>query len=199
MGHSRADKARSRERILTNASTRIREVGLDGVSVGELMKSANLTHGGFYGHFDSRSSLIAAALDRAISDGEAAATAGERGKGSRSVKSVVNGYLSPVHRDNPGSGCAIAALAADAARAEPEVRSIMAGKLERYLDNMAKVYGDGPEADEFASGAWSTMIGAVILSRVFAGTPRSDEILAQARRAILRLEEAMREQPEAAA
>ena len=75
MGHSRADKAESRERILAIAARQIREGGLDSVSIGEVMKAANLTHGGFYGHFPSRTALIAAALERALVEGEAASLA----------------------------------------------------------------------------------------------------------------------------
>jgi TetR/AcrR family transcriptional repressor of nem operon len=48
------------------------------VSIADLMKTANLTQGGFYGHFPARSALIAAALDRALSDGEAAALEASR-------------------------------------------------------------------------------------------------------------------------
>lgn len=190
MGHSREEKAQSRERILAAGARRIREAGLDGVSVAELMKAANLTHGGFYGHFGSRDALVQAALDRALLDGEAAATSGVRGRGERTVKSIVNGYLSPAHRDNPGEGCAIAALAADAARASPEIRSLMSSKLERYFSGMSSAFGEDERADDFAVGTWSAMVGAVVLSRVFADDPeRSDRILAQARRSILALDE----------
>lgn len=64
MGHSQAEKAESRERILEVAARQIRQGGLDSVSIAEIMKAANLTHGGFYGHFPSRAALIAAAVQR---------------------------------------------------------------------------------------------------------------------------------------
>jgi AcrR family transcriptional regulator len=44
----------------------IRAEGLESLSVGELMRSVNLTHGGFYGHFKSRAELVGAALERAL-------------------------------------------------------------------------------------------------------------------------------------
>src|SRR5579864_6885609 len=71
MGHSQAEKAESRERILAEASRQVRRDGLESVSVGSLMKSVGLTHGGFYGHFESRSALLAEALERALVEGEA--------------------------------------------------------------------------------------------------------------------------------
>ncbi len=66
MGHSQAEKAKNRERILAEAAEQIRETGLEALSVGKLMQKVNLTHGGFYGHFPSRSDLIAQALKRAL-------------------------------------------------------------------------------------------------------------------------------------
>ena len=45
LGHSQAEKAQSRERILKEAADQIRDGGLESVSVGKLMKSVNLTHG----------------------------------------------------------------------------------------------------------------------------------------------------------
>ena len=138
MGHSRAEKAESRKRILAAASTRIREDGLDGISVGELMKSVNLTHGGFYGHFASRSALIAAALEKALDDGEAASVAHSSARGSRTVKSIVNNYLSPAHRDHPSSGCAIPTLAGEVGRADAKVRAIMAQQLAKSFEVMGE-------------------------------------------------------------
>ena len=66
MGHSQAEKARNRDRILAEASQQVRRDGLETVSVGALMKSVGLTHGGFYGHFENRSALLAEALQRAL-------------------------------------------------------------------------------------------------------------------------------------
>jgi TetR/AcrR family transcriptional repressor of nem operon len=192
VGHSQAEKAQSRERIIAAAARQIREGGLDSVSIADLMKQANLTHGGFYGHFPSRSDLIAAALERALADGEAASTEATGGSGPRNLKAVLNSYLSPAHRDNAGGGCAIAAVAGDVGRAEPEVRAIMAHRLETYFERMGETVGGGPDAEDLAVSAWCAMIGAVVLSRVFKGEERSDVILRQARMAILRLEELAR-------
>jgi len=191
VGHSQAEKAQSRERILAAAAEQIREGGLESLSIGQLMKAADLTHGGFYGHFPSRAALIAAALDQALAGGEArfaAASAAQPAAARGSVKSIVNRYLSTAHRDDPGGGCAIAALAADVGRAEDQqVRDIMAARLEVSFARMAAAMGGGPAADQAAMAAWSAMVGAVALSRVFAGTPRSEEILRATRRMILDL------------
>ena len=184
MGYSQADKARSRQRILDMAATQIREVGLAGVSIGELMKSANLTHGGFYGHFASRDDLIAEALDKALSDGEASAARSGSVKGPRTLKSFLNSYLSKSHRDNLASGCAVSALAGDAARADPRMRDIMSKHVGHYFDNIQTLLEDDSDR-EFAMSVMCMVVGAVTLSRVMQDYPMSDQILQNARRTIL--------------
>ena len=198
MGHSQAEKAESRERILEATAQQIREGGFDRVSIGELMKSAHLTHGGFYRHFRSRSALIAAALGRALDRGEAAFGAAPA-KTPGSVKSIVNRYLNTAHRDDTSGGCAIAALAADVGRSDDEeIRQQMAERVELSFDRMAKAMGDGDAAADAAVTAWCAMIGAVVLSRVFRGQKRSDEILKQVRRSVLDLETRLRDQTDTA-
>ena len=194
MGHSQAEKAESRERILDVAARQIRQEGLDSISIAEIMKAANLTHGGFYGHFPSRAALIAAALDRALDRGEAAFVAARPPSAPLTVKSVVNRYLSPAHRDDTRDGCAIAALSGDVGRAEDDqVRTRMAERLEQSFEDMAKAMGSGPKAEAAAVTAWCAMVGAINLSRVFRGTRRSDEILRAARQSILDLEASVRD------
>ncbi len=189
MGHSQAEKAESRDRILDAAARQIRLGGLDSVSIADLMKAANLTHGGFYGHFASRADLIATALDMALDRGEARFVAANPAQGATTVKSIVNRYLSPAHRDAAGEGCAISALAGDVGRAEDEaLRVRMVERLERSFEDMAKAMGDTPGAEDAAVAAWCAMVGAITLSRVFQGTDRSDQILRMARQSILDLE-----------
>lgn len=190
MGHSQADKARNRDRILDVAATQLREAGLDGVSIGELMKAVNLTHGGFYGHFASRDELVAAALDKALTDGEASAVKSGSAKGPRTLKSVANSYLSKSHRDNPSSGCAVAALAGDVARSNDLNREIMTKHLTRYFDNIEGVMGD-QGSRELAVSLMCMMVGAVALSRVMTDPNASDKVLLAARNSMLELGKTM--------
>ena len=62
MGHSQAQKKANHDKIVAIASRRMRERGIDGVSVADLMAEAGLTHGGFYAHFASRDDLVREAL-----------------------------------------------------------------------------------------------------------------------------------------
>ena len=189
MGHSQAEKAKSRQRILDAASQQLRELGLAGISIAELMKSAKLTHGGFYGHFVSRDDLIAEALDRALSDGEASALNALTAKGHHTLKSFLNNYLSETHRDNPGSGCAVSALAADVARADRRTRDV----LTDYLEESFKIVGDLTDDEDpttFGMTVMSTVVGAMILSRAVNDKVMSHRLLLSARMALLDLAEA---------
>lgn len=173
MGHSQAAKAESRERIIAEAARQIRRSGLESVSVGALMKSVGLTHGGFYGHFESRSELLVEALKRALDDGAARAKATSDGA-SPSLADVARSYLSRTHRDAPESGCAIAALASDVGRADGAARAVMEPRVESFIDSVATTLaGD----DQKAMVAVSAMVGALALSRVVTDRARSDALL----------------------
>ena len=192
MGHSRAEKEQSRERILEAAARMIREVGPNGISIADLMKSANLTHGGFYGHFPSRDALIQAAIERAIDDGSKSFVSRPEGEDPGTVKSIANRYLSTPHRDNIARSCAIASLATDIGRLDDrQGRQLLGKHVEDRFVQMAEAMGGGAGAQDAAVAAWCTMVGAMALSRVFRGSKRADEILKLARQAVLDLESAV--------
>lgn len=182
MGHSQAEKALNRERILAEAARQVRDGGLESVSVGALMKSVGLTHGGFYGHFESREALLVEALERALQ--ESVAKAGGGGA-SPAFSGIVRGYLSRQHRDARDSGCAVAALVSDVARADAPAREVMSEHVETFIGTVAKSLGDD---DERAILAVSAMVGALTLSRVVADPARSNAILKVVRESLDKLE-----------
>jgi TetR/AcrR family transcriptional repressor of nem operon len=171
VGHSQAEKARNRERILAEAALQVRRDGLESVSVGTLMNSVGLTHGGFYGHFESRSALLAEALERALLEGEANAKA--QG-GAQTLSAIARGYLSRSHRDARESGCAMAALVSDVARADTASREVMTEHIETFIASVSDALGGDEEG---AIVAVSAMVGALALSRVIADPARSDALL----------------------
>lgn len=166
------------------AALQLRELGLEGLSIGELMKSAKLTHGGFYGHFPSREDLIAEALKKALDDGAASAVRAGSAKGPRTLKSFLNSYLSKAHRDDPRSGCAISALAGDIARADQRTREIMTTHIAKHFDIISKLVGDD-DATDFSMSVLCTIVGAVTLSRALSDEDISNKVLLAARKTIL--------------
>ena len=110
MARSQEDKAASHERIVKIAARRMREEGTGAPGVADIMRAAGLTHGGFYKHFDSREDLVAEAVERAFADNARGSARYE------TLADYADWYLSPAHRDRPGTGCGIAAFSADVAR-----------------------------------------------------------------------------------
>src|SRR6476469_9112942 len=120
MRYSKEHKQETHDRIVRKASVRLREKGAHGIGVADLMKEAGLTHGGFYAHFDSRDALVieafAYAMDRSIARWRKLA---EETSTDKRFAAIVESYLTPLHRDDPGRGCAITSLGAEIARESP--------------------------------------------------------------------------------
>jgi TetR/AcrR family transcriptional repressor of nem operon len=188
MRYSREHKLETHARIVKKASVRLREKGAHGVGVADLMKDAGLTHGGFYAHFDSREALVIEAfghaMDRSI---ERWRKLGEAAAPDRRLAAIVDSYLTPVHRDDPGHGCAIPALGAEIARESPRTRKAFAAKLEQMTDTLAALLPELPRkaARKQAMAAIATMMGTVVMARVAGNGEFSEEILRAGRDAVL--------------
>ncbi len=185
---SREQAARNRERIIEQAALLFREHGIDGIGVADLMQSAGLTHGGFYAHFASREALVVEAfvyaMDRSI---VAWRKKTEAMPPAERFAAVVEGYLSVAHRDDPGRGCALPALAAEIGRESLRTRRAFAAKFEEMVEMLAAQISDASAeaAREQATAALATMVGTLILARVGGSGKLSDDILAAGRNALL--------------
>src|SRR5882724_10630048 len=188
MRYSREHKQETHARIVKKASVRLREKGAHGVGVADLMKEAGLTHGGFYAHFDSREALVIEAFGYAMDRStERWRKIAEQTPPEQRLAMIVDTYLTPAHRDDPGHGCAVPALSAEIARESAKTRKAFAGKLEQMIDMMADQLPDLPRkaARKQAAAALATMMGTVVLARVAGSGEFSEEILAAGREAVL--------------
>jgi TetR/AcrR family transcriptional repressor of nem operon len=188
MRYSKEHKQETHARIVKKASVRLREKGAHGIGVADLMKEAGLTHGGFYAHFDSRDALVieafAYAMDRSTERWRKIA---EQTAPDKRLATIVETYLTPLHRDDPGHGCAVPTLGAEIARESAKTRKAFAAKLEQMIDMMAEQVLDVPRktARKQAVAALATMMGTLVLSRIAGSGEFSDEILAAGREAVL--------------
>src|SRR5260221_14138710 len=127
MRYAKDHGQQTRRRIVENASYGLRQNGADGLSVIDLMKLADLTHGSFYTYFASRDALVvealALAMDRTVANWRDLTQGLPAEIG---FNGVVKAYLSPRHRKNSARGCALPALAADIARSGPPGRHALA-------------------------------------------------------------------------
>jgi TetR/AcrR family transcriptional regulator, transcriptional repressor for nem operon len=184
VGSSQADKAASHERIVKTASRRIRYDGIDNVSVAELMKQAGLTHGGFYRHFESRDDLVAEAVDAALAHGSRRVRQASQLGGPEGLAAIIDGYLSPLHRDKPETGCAVAALSTDIARADRRARAAYTRQVRSYLDLLTE-HTPARDPDQ-AHLILAVLVGALLLARAVDDRGLSDGILDRTVRALHR-------------
>lgn len=176
---TREQAALNRDRVLEVAARLFRERGFDGIGVADLMKSAGLTHGGFYGQFGSKEELMAEACSRSFDSALAIWTKiGGRASGNP-LAAVMKGYLSQQHRDNPGDGCVIASLGAEATRHGSSLRRAVTDGTRALLDLFTSFAPGRTKAAkrERAMVAYASMVGAVILARAVDDAALSDEIL----------------------
>jgi TetR/AcrR family transcriptional repressor of nem operon len=174
---TREQAAANRERILEVAGRLFRERGFDGIGVADLMKRAGLTHGGFYGHFASKDALAAEVTARVL--GKEGWPERLPGKPNPSFDELVRAYLSPRHRDDPGTGCLLAALGSDIARQPRRVRHVFTEGLRARVETLRKVLPGGSAAArrEKALAAMAGLVGGLLLSRAVDDPKLSDEIL----------------------
>jgi TetR/AcrR family transcriptional repressor of nem operon len=147
-----------------------------------------LTHGGFYAHFDSREALVieafSYAMDRAMDHWRKAA---EQTAPEKRLESTVDSYLSSVHRDDPGRGCALPTLGAEIARESPKTRKAFAAKLDQMIEMLAEqIHGVPPKvARRQAVAKLATMMGTMVMSRIAGSGDFSEEVLEAGRETVL--------------
>jgi TetR/AcrR family transcriptional repressor of nem operon len=167
----------NRQRILDTAAKLFRENGIHAVGVDAIMKGAGLTHGGFYGHFKSKSDLAEQALAHAMEEMlQADALNG-------SLADFAKSYLSPVHRETAGAGCTVAALGPELARLPEAERGPVTEHIKGLIAHMEKWQTeDGGRLDRKRAVAdVASFVGALVLSRAVNDPTLSDEILESVR------------------
>src|SRR5206468_4999623 len=139
-------------------------------------------------HFASREALVIEAFAHAMDRGtERWRKIAEQTPPDKRFATIVESYLTPVHRDDPGHGCAIPTLGAEIARESAKTRKAFAAKLEQLIEVMADQIPDVPRkaARRQAMGTLATMMGTLVMSRVAGSGDLSDEILVAGREAAL--------------
>lgn len=172
---SRTQAEENRQTVINVASRLFREHGFDGIGLKDLMEGAGLTQGAFYKQFDSKDDLAAQASRRAMENACQRWLAAAEADPQDPFGAVIGMYLSLDHRGERMDGCPVVALGSDAARQGADVKASFEAGIKGYLDLLGTWLGEtGKELDGRAMAALSTMVGAVLLSRVV-----NDEQLSQ--------------------
>lgn len=187
------EQASKNHDVIEAASARLfREQGFKAVSVNELMSAAGLTHGGFYGHFESKDALARVACQKAFDQSRARieARTGKTQDRPAALRSLVEGYLSIERRDNLGDGCPATAFASDISRepAESPLRAAYIDGVKGLLDQIGALSttDDAIERRETAIVQLSAMVGALLLARATSGDDLSEQFLTVVREHIVR-------------
>jgi len=182
MRHSKAEKAKTHKRIVAIASKRFREEGLAGIGIADLMKEAGLTVGGFYRHFKSRDDLVAEAVGSALGFWKRQVDAAASGGPPVTYESLVDDYLSEAHRNHPGAGCPVSALAGDIARSDKRTRALVTRQIQDNIELIATLIRGGNNKDKStarsqAALAYCALVGAIGVARAVSDEQLSREIL----------------------
>lgn len=174
MRYEKGRKDASRSRIMEVAAERFRCDGIAASGIASIMSEAGLTNGAFYPHFQSKAELIRESLAEAL---EVQSHQLQEALASGGPEMAIEAYLSTEHRDNPGKGCASAALLPEIARQPRETRELYAERLQTLVRQIAEALPRTKDPEGAALGTFATLIGALQLARALEGTELSDRIL----------------------
>ncbi len=169
-------------RILDAAAQRLREQGLDGAAIAPVMREAGLTHGAFYAHFETKSELTNTAFAHALATRRPQWIGPEKSKPWRArLRGLAERYLSTAHRDDPGTGCAFAATASEAAHANEDFRN----RFEQELRTSLAAICDDTDENQLddAIALMAICVGGLSLARAVPDDEFSARILRVARQA----------------
>jgi TetR/AcrR family transcriptional regulator, transcriptional repressor for nem operon len=161
-----------RHALLRAAGRLFRAGGIGRVSVADITHEAGLTHGAFYGHFESKDALAAEACRDEL---QTAAqhwrdrVAAARSAGDDPLAIIARRYLSEANRDNLESSCALVALGAEVSRAPALVRAALHQGTEALLavleEEIPRARPGHPDPRGAALAMLAAMGGGLALAR----------------------------------
>jgi len=171
--------AENNSKIIKEAARLFRERGVESTSVNDVMGAAGLTHGGFYRHFLSKDELVIAAVKKAFKESiDSLKIDMEQQNAKRAVINFVQQYLSEQHVTKPGSGCPVAALAAEADRKSKVLKNALAEGVKQIVNLLAQgIEGTPDEKLEKATGLLSVLVGTIVLARSAKTKQRRSKVL----------------------
>lgn len=182
-------KIKVHQKIVKDASQRVRAEGLTGASVSTVMRDTGLTHGGFYKHFESKDELLLESLGEAFRDVlDRLVSVANQSKPETAWKAIVKTYLSPEHCSHAENGCPLAALAPELMRTDQEMKRRISHELTNYRDRMVPFMPGRRTFDKERAFfvIFSTMIGTVQIARLLPDPALREKMLANARDFLLR-------------
>ncbi len=189
MRKSKVETAKTRERIVKAAGAEFAANGISEAGLARVMAAAGLTHGGFYRHFASKDQLVLEACSKTILSLVASLELLTKGKPhEQTLPLLVDHYVSRTHRDQPRTGCPLAALGSELARTDKRTRhAAIEGflKLSRLIASHLETVPFRKRAEQ-SMAIVSAMVGAITLARIAPDSRISDSVLIATRDYIIR-------------
>lgn len=182
-------KAETHQKIVKDASRRVRAEGLGGAAVAAVMRDTGLTHGGFYKHFGSKDELLLESLREAFHEiADKLIHAAEQSRREAGWKAIVRTYLSLEYCDHVERGCPLPVLAPEMARADMGMKRQILAELVKYKDRMLPFMPGRRTSDKERAFflIFSTMVGAVEIARLLPDRAVQEKVLKSTREFLLR-------------
>ena len=188
MRYTAQHKARTRFKILEQASHALRVQGPHALSVATVMGDAGLTHGGFYAHFDSKEALIEASVGTMFEDSEALWDRATRDRSpAQGLTRYIELYLCARHLGARARGCPVAALSSDVPRL-PRAAQLAFDQGVRRLTTLISQPLEAlgwPSPITLASSVLAELVGCMCLARLQTSRRAALELLEASRSSLL--------------
>jgi TetR/AcrR family transcriptional repressor of nem operon len=189
MRYQPGHKTEIHQKIVKDASGRVRAEGLSGAAVSTVMRDAGLTHGGFYKHFASKDELLIESLKEGFREIiDTLIRAAEQSSPGEAWKAIVKTYLRPEMCEHPEHGCPLATLAPELARVDRRMKPQIVAELVNYKSRMVPFMPGRRTKDKERAffAIFSTMIGAIEISSLLPDPAIREKVLGSARDFLLR-------------
>jgi AcrR family transcriptional regulator len=180
MPYSPGHRERTRTKIVRSAQRLFNQHGFQGVSIDQIMAEAELTRGGFYRHFSSKSDLYAEAMDCFFTNPQL----GNRWEGvevdcakGNAGPQIVRAYLSRQHFQDIQDSCPMVALPGDVARSGATAKRAYENALNAMIEHLqadARRTGKPDRKETLAIAA--LCIGGMVIARATHDLALADEM-----------------------
>ena len=177
-------KVEIHQKLVKDASRRVRTEGLNGAAVSSVMRDAGLTHGGFYKHFANKDELLIESLKEGFREViETLVRAAEQSPPGEAWKAIVKTYLRPEMCERPEHGCPLATLGPELVRVGKRMKPQIVAELLNYKSSMVPFMPGRRTAEKERAffAIFSTMIGAIEIARLLPDPAIRERVLENAR------------------
>jgi len=180
MPYPQGHRDETRTKIVRSAQRLFNTQGFDAVSIDQIMAGAQLTRGGFYRYFQSKSDLYAEAMDCFFTN----PAWGNRWEGVEVDPSggaigpqIVRAYLSRQHFQNIEDSCPMVALPGDVARGGANARRAYETALKAMIGNLQVDAAASGQPDRTTALAIAALcIGGMVVARASDDLAIADEV-----------------------